>query len=137
MTDVSVTEPPDVAAAERSCVLAVTKDGMKLQFAMLKFGLKYGNQSKEKHNLRYQITKAKKELKNKQLRVAERKTKMLQAKAVSIQELKRRAHEELSLRLSAEKIAKRAKENAANYRVAQQAKLDAQKDKTTAIQRSD
>ena len=63
-----------VVAAEERCVQAVT-DGMKLQFALLKFGLKYSAKSKQYSRLRRAISKAKAEKRVKQLKTAEKKQK--------------------------------------------------------------
>ena len=66
---------------------------------------------------------------------AERKAKLLTSKRDNVQELKRQVNNERSLRLSVEQTARRAEENADNYRRAEEEKLDAKKEKKIVIQR--
>ena len=66
---------------------------------------------------------------------AERKAKLLTSKSDNVQELKRQVNNERSLLLSVEQTARRAEENADNYRRAEEEKLDATKEKKNAIQR--
>ena len=53
------------ADAEEMCIRAVVGDGMKLQFALKKYGLTIGCKDAQYHRIRREIVKREKEIKQK------------------------------------------------------------------------